>query len=64
MHKREDLAKQMARQQSRTGWIIPLREKKKQTMGELNQLHMSLGKGHHLARSMGSHNRIWNRGRG
>lgn len=67
MHKRESLAKQMGRERSMTGWKNRrqlLRQKRRQMIGELNQLHFSMGRGRHLARALGSRNWQSMRGRG
>jgi len=63
MHKRENLAKFLARQESKTGWNNPFAKMKHEMLAELNQLHMSKGLGHHLARMMGSRNWQHMRGR-
>lgn len=66
MHKRENLAKLLARERSKTGWKKrqnTLRQKKQNTMAEFNQAHVSMGMGHHPARMMGSRNWQHMRGR-
>lgn len=63
MHK-ENPAKRMAREQSKTGWIKNLRERKHDLLGELNQERISKGLGHHMPRFMGKGNWQHMRGRG
>jgi hypothetical protein len=63
MHKRENLAKQTAREESKIGWTAPLRERKHDLLGEINQPHMSLGKGFRFARSLGGRNLALNKHR-
>lgn len=64
MHKRENLAKKLAREESKTGWKKPLREKRNDMLGDLNQEHLSKGIGHHMPRAMGARNWQQARGRG
>ena len=64
MHKKENLGKLLAREQSKTGWVWEFKQERNNAFGELSQTHISKGIGFHFPRSMGSHNRIWNRGRG
>lgn len=67
MHKKENLAKQLARESSKMGWQSRkelLREQKKNLIGELKQPHFSMGRGRHLARALGSRNWQAMRGRG
>jgi hypothetical protein len=67
MHKRENLAKLLGRERSKTGWEKRqnlLRQRKQETLGEFNQPHMSMGIGRHMARMMGSRNWQHMRGRG
>lgn len=64
MHKRGNLAKQTAREQSKTGWTRSLRERKHDLLGELNQKHISPDLGHHMPRAMGARNWQQMRGRG
>ena len=62
MRKKQNLAKQFARQSSKIGWPTRkslLRQQKKHLISEFNQLHMSMGRGHHLARSFKGHDKHW-----
>lgn len=62
MHKRENLAKLMGRESAMTGWRNRkqlLRQQKRNMLSEFNQRRMSLGRGHHLARSFKGHDRQW-----
>jgi hypothetical protein len=56
MHKRENLAKVLARQEAMVGWKNPFMRTSHLNVGELTQIHMSMGLGHHLVRDLGSRN--------
>ncbi|MFH1874484.1 MAG: hypothetical protein ABH859_04785 [Pseudomonadota bacterium] len=59
MHKKNSMVSTLGRQQSQIGWRPVSRQRKIDTLGELTQLHMSIGKGHHFARSFKGHDKHW-----
>ncbi|PIU57388.1 MAG: hypothetical protein COS89_04675 [Deltaproteobacteria bacterium CG07_land_8_20_14_0_80_38_7] len=59
MHVRERIGKRIGRNQSQIGWYLESRQRRMNMLGELNQLHMSVGKCHHFARSFKGHDKHW-----
>jgi SMC interacting uncharacterized protein involved in chromosome segregation len=59
MHKKESLAKRLGRQRSQIGWRNNNKPRKSNVIQELNQQRMSMGIGHHFARSFKGHDKHW-----